>query len=515
MDFGPRRRKKIWYTAVVGGVAGATSLAAVAVVTNVAGLRSGAPAASSAQLVRPVADDKADMKRADKRYDSVVDVPCDPDDLIAALIHANADGGGVLKLAEHCTYTLTRSDGSNGLPPIVQPVTIKGNGATVVRAASADPFRILNVSLGGDLKLFDLTVKGGQTTESSGGAGMLVNAGGQATTVDSRFTRNISSTVGGGIANYGITKVTGEKGYGDWNKDSKDGKGSSKDEKSWSKDGKDGSDPASAWGKDGADWGDQSSMNGEWYSSVDNNTAQGGGLTGGGIYNARFLTVDKTRLSYNNAVGPDGSGGGLANISGGVAVLTKAVIDHNRAGEDGGGVATLGGTLTFEHSYVANNATGDVGGGIYSSTAASVYVQSTTVRHNSSGGNGGGILNTLGSQLVVDNSKVNENTAFGDGGGVRNSIGGDAVLRNSEIDLNKAIGASSIAGGISNSTGNDSSVALTGTRVAENLATNAPGGIENNNSLANGFSVDDESVITKNRPTNCEGSPQAVPNCFG
>jgi hypothetical protein len=73
-----------------------------------------------------------------------------------------------------------------------------------------------------------------------------------------------------------------------------------------------------------------------------------------------------------------------------------------------------------------------------------------------------------------------------------------------------AVGPTSKGGGIVNDGGG--SLALTDTRVTENSSTNPPGGVFTNN---NKVTVDNESVIVKNRPTNCDGSAFPVPNCFG
>ncbi len=508
MDFGPKHRKKIWYTAVVGGLAGASGLAAVAVVSNAASpsLRSEVPAASGAQAVRQVADkDPKGGKdgKDDYGYDNDgVEVPCDADDLIQAIIHANGNGGGTLKLTEHCTYTLTSESDGNGLPPIEQPITIKGNGATIARSAggSIPRFRIFQVVVGGDLTLKDVSVKYGFADGILGGGGLLVRAGGRATLVDTTFNRNLSETVGGAIANYGITKIVGA-GH-----DGKDGDDWSKDGKSRS-DSKDGSDRESS-----EDYGDNHSdmkVDGASYSDISDNYAQAPILGGGGVFNARSLKMDNTRLSYNGAVGRSADGGAVVNTLGGVAELSKVSLDHNRSTDDGGGLgASLGATTTVDYSRVANNTSGDDAGGIRNSTLAALYLQGSSVEKNSADDDGGGINNTLGAKLVSDNSEINDNTARDNGGGLRNSFFADAVLRHTEVDLNKAIGNDSSAGGIDNIIGAE--LALYNTRVVANLATNEPGGIRN--LLAPDVSVDDDSTITKNRPTNCSGD---VENCFG
>ncbi|MBE1607016.1 hypothetical protein [Actinopolymorpha pittospori] len=93
---------------------------------------------TSQQLARPALDGSKDHSRdGDKKKDDegrdgkkVKEVGCDPDELIAALVRANADKGAKLELEAKCTYTLTAFQDDNGLPVIVQPVSIEGNGAT-------------------------------------------------------------------------------------------------------------------------------------------------------------------------------------------------------------------------------------------------------------------------------------------------------------------------------------------------------------------------------------------------
>ncbi len=50
------------------------------------------------------------------------------------------------------------------------------------------------------------------------------------------------------------------------------------------------------------------------------------------------------------------------------------------------------------------------------------------------------------------------------------------------------------------------------TRVADNVATNQPGGIYTDN---NRVEIDRKSAVTGNRPTNCLGSPVIPERCFG
>jgi hypothetical protein len=427
-------------------------------------------------------------------------VPCGSDKLIAAIVRANAVGGAQLKLAARCTYTLTATQGTDGLPVITQPVSIDGQGATIVRAANAANFRILNVGVGGNLALQNLTITGGFAPNSQGGGGLLVQAGGQATLRNTAVAGNRSTAVGGGIANYGITTVLGQD----------DGSG-----KSWGST-SGAPDNAPANGPTQASSGGQSSGSamtagtGQTIGAVDNNSSQSGG---GGIYNEGRLTTNNVEVSYNHS---GAEGGGLSDLA--TSVLADTRVDNNTAGAGGGGIsAVLNAITTLTDSSVSNNTAGTNGGGIICVAGAAVYVKGSKVDRNTANGSdgGGGILAFTNfivggpAFAVVEDSEVNENTATGGNGGGVADRASNVVLRRSHVSLNRATGATSQGGGISNFSG---TLSLTATRVTGNFATVTAGGIVTNGPRV---TVDQKSVIVANRPNNCTGSTVAVPNCFG
>ncbi|MCG8556942.1 MAG: hypothetical protein MJD61_16905 [Proteobacteria bacterium] len=88
--------------------------------------------------------------------------------------------------------------GANGMPLIVEPIVIHGNGATIERnPASLDEFRIFSVSSTGSLILKDLTVQGGLLSAGDG-AGIC----NQGTLTLQRSTVSHNSAAGGaGIFN--------------------------------------------------------------------------------------------------------------------------------------------------------------------------------------------------------------------------------------------------------------------------------------------------------------------------
>jgi hypothetical protein len=429
-------------------------------------------------------------------------VPCNADGLIAAIVRANASGGADLRLAARCAYALTAAAGPDGLPVITQPISLDGQGATITRAANAANFRILNVGAGGNLTLEDLTVSGGFAPDSSGGGGILVQSGGQATLRNAAVADNQSAAVGGGIANYGITTILGQ---GDGT-----GKGWGSNSGAPNKASGNGRRQASPGGRSGGST--RNAGTGQAISKVDNNSTAG---SGGGIYNEGRLSADNVEVSYNHS---GSGGGGLVDL--GNAVLRRTRIDGNTAasgdvvGSAGGGIFSFSAITKLEESSVSENAAGGGGGGI-ACVASTIHVQGTKVDHNTATGDGGGIDSQaspipLGGvcSAVIEDGEVSGNTASGSGGGINNRVS-SLVLRRSQVSLNRAIGTASKAGGINNSTG---AVRLTATQVTGNSSTVAPGGIASNRDAV---TVDQKSVIIANRPTNCAGSTVAVPNCFG
>ncbi|WP_020678968.1 right-handed parallel beta-helix repeat-containing protein [Salinispora tropica] len=386
--------------------------------------------------------------------DAGTPVPCDPNALIAAITAANQAGGGTLRLTEKCVYTLTVNQDDNGLPPVFQPITIYGQGATIIRAAAADNFRIFNVTTGGDLTLKDLTVAGGQVTEADGG-GILAGEGTRLTLERVTVRDNIATgeaSEGGGIYS-DRSKVTITK------------------------------------------------------STITRNTVDG---DGGGIYSDNAaLSIRKSKVTHNTA---GDEGGGLVNDDGNVTIDHVVVSDNIAA--DGGGVHSDGDLTEIVHSTITHNTASGLGGGIYDDGNEALLLQHVTVAENTATSGGGlYLLEDLGA--TIEDSKIVHNTATtGDGGGIAivgDETGGDPVvaLRRTTISGNQAAGA---AGGIFFNPSDPTTVlTLTDVRVTDNLAQNEPGGVYNNGVI----DVFGKVIIINNRPTNCTGSPNPVPTCFG
>lgn len=400
----------------------------------------------------PHPDGAESKKRTQQKY---TDVPCDSDKLIAAITAANAAGGGYLSLAERCRYTLTINLDGNGLPEILAPIKIRGNGATIARAANADAFRIFAVGIGGYLQLRDLRIKGGQSDEDGGG--IFVAAGGRLRLDHVTMADNITSGIdgdGGGISNEGESTIV--------------------------------------------------------HSTITQNISAN---DGGGVHNdgAGSVTIHKSVIAKNQA---GDTGGGVEN-DGDTIQIAYSVVHGNNAVDDGGGVFACAGATLISHTAISGNRAGDTGGGVGHFVGVSGTLTDVTISRNAAGSTGGGIaVLGAGSTVTVADSKVVENTAVaGAGGGVwiedDAGSGNEVAIRRTTISRNQATSAGATGGGIYNGTNN--TMTLTNARVVDNLASTAPGGVDNRGTIT----VLGKVVIVGNRPTNCVGSPNPVPTCAG
>ena len=141
---------------------------------------------------------------------AVVSVPCSVASLAAAITAANGAGSpSTLQLAPDCVYDIvTPATAADGLPVITGDVRRVGGStagpnvdvgqgtSTIQRDSTAAAFRLLDVAVGGKLRLQNVVLVNGST---AGLGGAIQNAG-TLTVVSSFFSANAAGN-GGGIAN--------------------------------------------------------------------------------------------------------------------------------------------------------------------------------------------------------------------------------------------------------------------------------------------------------------------------
>ncbi|MGW2562078.1 hypothetical protein ACWCXB_23050 [Streptomyces sp. NPDC001514] len=361
-------------------------------------------------------------QESDEGDDKTKQVECDPNDLILAITEANENSGGKIQLAENCTYTLTANQDGNGLPKIIQPITIDGNGATIARAANAEHFRIFQVGAGGDLKLSHLTLTRGKTAEGEDGGAIDVDPAGRldldSVTLENNTVDDANNDDGGAIYNQGISTIRN--------------------------------------------------------STLNKNSAEDGSA----VYNAGGkLEITSSEITNNTSDLSDGFGA-ITNSNGSVKI-SKSLLSYNSA-NNGGALFQTGGTAEVESSTLTHNTARSFGGAIYHSSG-SLYVRKSTISYNVAG-SGGGL--TLADSAVIEDSKIHNNTANGsDGGGILVSLadGDEVAIRGTKISGNRATAQGSTGGGIWTGTGD--LVTLTDTKVKDNTSHSPAGGIQNNGTV--------------------------------
>ncbi|HWQ15714.1 MAG TPA: right-handed parallel beta-helix repeat-containing protein, partial [Roseiflexaceae bacterium] len=300
-------------------------------------------------------------------------------------IAATAGSGTVLfDCGGPATITLTA--------PIVVPtgtsLTIRGERLITISGGGA--VRLFEVAAGAALTLDGLTLAGG----AGGDGGAVLNLG-DLTVIGAAFVDN-RADFGGAIASRGTARV---------------------------------SDSVFSRNQARFDGGAIAVLGGAFAlddSRLEGNSAGG---SGGGIFSAARLTVQRTRIQGNSA----SSGGGLHSVAG-AATLSDSEVSANRATTDGGGARNEG-DLALIGSTVAGNttATGSAGG---IDNTGTLTLTNSTVSGNQAAGNGGGI-ESYGT-LRMTAATVAANGAGGTGGGVFNGPSATAVLTSTLLAGNSA-----------------------------------------------------------------------------
>ena len=166
----------------------------------------------------------------------------------------------------------------------------------------------------------------------------------------------------------------------------------------------------------------------------------GGGIRNQGTLNATSIVVSGnfSTLFANKRVSGD-SGGGIANVAGGIATIVNSIIKGNTAKVSGGGLFNAAGsTMTLYGSTVANNVTTEQnGGGI--ANDGTLDAANSTFSSNSANRSGGGIYNngmaTVVNTTITGNICNADSRIAGNGGGAFNNSPtvGSLTFKNSII----------------------------------------------------------------------------------
>jgi hypothetical protein len=310
-------------------------------------------------------------------------VACNTPALIKAINDANATPApDTLSLAPGCLYSLMTADNDlNGLPVITTPITIAGNNSTIARTITAPQFRIFDVGApNGNLTLNNLTVTKGDAAISNGG-GILVDNGRGLTLNSSRVTDNKAGP-GGGIFSSGTVTLNSSTLSGNFA-------------------------DASGGGIIATD-GTTTTVNN---SRITHNEATD---SGGGVVANGSVTFGSNSLVANNTAASAGGGIFVGGLTAGTTALNNAAVTDNTAngtGPAGGGIFVFSGkTLNVSSSHIdRNHAPHGQGAGL--ANEATATLRGSTVNNNIAGAPPGGIGNngtvTLIATTVTGNIPTN------------------------------------------------------------------------------------------------------------
>ncbi|WMX47622.1 hypothetical protein RGF97_26345 [Streptomyces roseicoloratus] len=316
-------------------------------------------------------------------------VPCSATALRNAITRANTTPGpATLYLSYGCTYQLTVEDNpGNGLPAVTSEIDVIGNRSTIRRASTTVNFRIFEVrGPGGDLTLRNLTVRDGRSTSGgAGGGGIAVAFGSRATLDNVEVTRNqaLATGPGGGIAaggtlalrnstvSYNIAQDNGGGVFanGPLTLSNTTVTGNTARAQAG---GIDVHETLVATNSRVTDNSDREGAGGiqvrEGAAATltdtlvrGNTTARnsGGGGAAGGIVNLGSLSLERTTVFANWALGSDSQAGGIYNLGATAsATLRNSSVTHNLSGtaaESAGGVYNSGGTVSLTATPVTDN----------------------------------------------------------------------------------------------------------------------------------------------------------------
>ncbi|MGW1280008.1 hypothetical protein ACWD4V_24065 [Streptomyces tsukubensis] len=207
---------------------------------------------------------------------------------------------------------------------------------------------------------------------------------------------------------------------------------------------------------------------------------------------------------------PYGGVNGLTAVVGSIRITTRGTPDAVIARDEAAGTAAfrvleveMGGRLVLDRITVRGGSAG-TGAGIFNNFGTLTLLDSTLEGNHAR--EIGGALATNGERATTTlrNSTISDNSAVFAAGGIFNN-GGTTTLDAGLVTRNTA--TAGVGGGILNH-GHLSTLRLNDSTVTGNRAAGTAGGVFNEGNIALS-----RSLISRNLPNDCTGSPVQVPGC--
>ena len=239
-------------------------------------------------------------------------------------------------------------------------------------------------------------------------------------------------------------------------------------------------------------------------------TTNSAGLDGGGLRNGGQATLLNSSIVSNTAEGGAVGGGGVYNTSGATLGLTESSISLNSASAaDGGGLRNNGQATLTDSSVFLNTTPSGNGAGIHN--VGLLTVSGSTISGNVASGDGGGLLVASGEETTANltNSTISGNQAGDDGGGIQTASGATVTLVHVTLALNVAADNGGGVNVVTNTT-----VSAQGTILDANTGANCSGApasndhnLDSDGSCGFGLANDQNSVDPLLEPLALNGGP--------
>ena len=293
---------------------------------------------------------------------------------------ANANSGADTISFDTVTFLTPQTITLSSQLSLTDPVTITGNGASLITISGNNTVRIFNIdkssSTANAFSLNNLTLANGYSGASAHGGAILNND--ESLTINGCILEDNSAVLSGGAIRLQTATAT-------------------------------------------LNMSSSTVRNNKVSSGTGSDTGDGGGIS---VRASSTVIVTNSTISGNSA---NDDGGGIYFFSGGSLTMTGSTVSGNNAkNADGGGIYGFSTTMTLTNSTIAQNSAVR-GGGIAEFSSSKSTISFTTIAANTATTSGGGLFNSS-SSYTLNNSIVGNNVVTGSP-----DISGSATATNSLI----------------------------------------------------------------------------------